>query len=149
MHIVVKRLSFCYGHRLMDYQGKCARAHGHNAVVEVELASGSLDSMGMVRDFGEVKRLLKDFIERNLDHRMLLRRDDPLIAALESVGEQVFVMDDNPTAENISKLLFEQAIDLGLPVVAVRFWESPNAMAEYRPEDRRPHQRAIADGRTT
>ena len=45
---------------------------------------------------------------------------------------RAFLMDDNPTAENIAKLIFEQAAKLNLPVVAVRLWETPDAYAEYR-----------------
>ncbi len=134
MYRIVKRIEFCYGHRLMDYEGSCARAHGHNAVVEVEICSRELDAVGMVRDFGDVKAVLGKFIRQRIDHRMLLRRDDPLVAALRGAGEEVFVMEDNPTAENIARLLFEQARRLGLPVSALRLWENPRAMAEYRPD---------------
>ncbi|MEE8584911.1 MAG: 6-carboxytetrahydropterin synthase [Acidobacteriota bacterium] len=130
---IVKRIEFCYGHRLMGYEGPCARAHGHNALLEVEISSPELDGAGMVRDFGEVKAILGEFIQERMDHRMLLRHDDPLVAALESVGEEVFVMEDNPTAENIARLLFDQARQFGLPVSALRLWENPRAMAEYRP----------------
>ncbi|MDA2925480.1 6-carboxytetrahydropterin synthase, partial [Acidobacteria bacterium AH-259-L09] len=105
-HNIVKRLHFCYGHRLLDYEGKCARAHGHNGILEIELSSEKLDQRGMVYDFGDVKSYLKEFIDREIDHRMLLREDDPMVAALEGVGERVFIMKQNPTAENIAKLIF-------------------------------------------
>ncbi|MDA2928483.1 6-carboxytetrahydropterin synthase, partial [Acidobacteria bacterium AH-259-O06] len=128
-HNIVKRLHFCYGHRLLDYEGKCARAHGHNGILEVELSSEKLDQRGMVYDFGDVKSYLKEFIDREIDHRMLLREDDPMVAALEGVGERVFIMKQNPTAENIAKLIFLKAKAKGLPVVAVRLWETPDAVA--------------------
>jgi len=131
MHKIVKRLHFCYGHRLMDYEGKCANAHGHNGTVEVALAEGGLDVRGMVCDFGEVKDRLMEFIEAELDHRMLLRRDDPLVKAFDAIGEKHFVMDENPTAENIAKLIFSKARALGLPVISVGFWETPSSYAEY------------------
>ena len=60
-HHIVKRLHFSYGHRLMDYDGKCAHAHGHNGVLEVELGSEKLDHRGMVYDFSDVKKRLKEF----------------------------------------------------------------------------------------
>lgn len=132
MHRIARRLSFSYGHRLLDYDGKCAHPHGHNATVEIELSGDDLDARGMVCDFGEVKRRLSNFIDRELDHRMILRRDDPLVAALESVGEHPFIMEANPTAENLAKLLFETALALDLPVTAVRLWETENSFAEYR-----------------
>jgi 6-pyruvoyltetrahydropterin/6-carboxytetrahydropterin synthase len=132
MHSIVKRLHFCYGHRLMNYAGKCAHPHGHNGLLEIELTSETLDSRGMVVDFGEVKRLLIDFVDRELDHRMLLREDDPLVDALRQLGSAPFVMQDNPTAENIAKLIHAKAKALDLPVVAVRLWETHDAYAEYR-----------------
>lgn len=131
-YTIVKRIDFSYGHRLMDYDGKCAHAHGHNGVLEIELSSHDLDTRGMVYDFTDVKRLLKDFIDREIDHRMLLREDDPLVAAIEQTGEKVFTMKENPTAENIAGLVFAKAKEKGLPVVAVRLWETPDAFAEYR-----------------
>lgn len=132
MHRIVKRLQFCYGHRLLQYEGKCAHPHGHNALVEVEISSDRLDSIGMVCDFGEIKRRLLSFIETELDHRMVLRSDDPLVRALENVGERPYLMDDNPTAENLARLLFQKARELDLPVTAVRFWETDSSCAEYR-----------------
>ncbi len=132
---IVKRLHFCYGHRLMDYDGKCAHAHGHNGVLEVELCSEKLDPRGMVYDFSDVKKRLKGFIDCELDHRMLLREDDPMVAALEGIGERVFLMKENPTAENIAKLIFQEAKVKKLPVVAIRLWETPDACAEYREDD--------------
>lgn len=132
MHTIVKRLFFCYGHRLMDYDGRCAHAHGHNGVLEIELTSNALDQRGMVYDFSDVKKSLQSFIDEQLDHRMLLRHDDPLVGALESVGEKVFVMKDNPTAENIAKLIFHEARSRKLPVAAIRLWETHDAFAEYR-----------------
>lgn len=131
-HTIVKRLHFCYGHRLLDYDGKCAFAHGHNGTLEVELSSAELDRRGMVYDFGDVKKELSRFIEGQLDHRMLLREDDPLIEALRQVGERPFVMKSNPTAENIAKLIFHEARSRQLPVTAVRLWETHDAFAEYR-----------------
>lgn len=131
-HRIVKKLQFCYGHRLLDYEGRCAHPHGHNAVVEVELAGEDLDPRGMVCDFTEVKRLLSVFIDAELDHRMILREDDPLVPALEGVGERPFTLEENPTAENLARLLFRKARSLDLPVTAVRFWETETCYAEYR-----------------
>ena len=39
MYSVAKRIEFCYGHRLLDYNGVCAHPHGHNAVAELEIRS--------------------------------------------------------------------------------------------------------------
>jgi 6-pyruvoyltetrahydropterin/6-carboxytetrahydropterin synthase len=132
MFKVVKKLEFCYGHRLLEYEGRCAHAHGHNGILEIELSSNQLDRHGMVVDFCDVESELEKFVDSQLDHRMLLRRDDPLVGALREVGEDPYLMEINPTAENIARLILESARESGLPVTAVRLWETSDSMAEYR-----------------
>lgn len=142
MHRITRRLEFCYGHRLLDYEGKCAHPHGHNALVEVEMRADALDDRGMVCDFGLVKSRLMNFIEVELDHRMILRQDDPLIDALRSLNEPTFILSENPTAENIARLIFRKAREMGLPVVSVRLWETRKCCAEYsEPEGPPPRSR--------
>lgn len=106
--------------------------HGHNGVLEVEISREELDEKGMVIDFGDVESQVAEFVDSTLDHRMLLRNDDPLIEALRNVGESPFLMEGNPTAENIARLVLEAARRNGVPVKAVRLWETPESMAEYR-----------------
>ena len=50
IYTIVKAIDFCYGHRLLNYEGKCRHLHGHNGLLEVELYSKTLDSKGMVMD---------------------------------------------------------------------------------------------------
>ena len=59
MYSVTKRIEFCYGHRLLDYDGICQHPHGHNAVAEIEVGASELDSRNMVCDFGDIKRIVK------------------------------------------------------------------------------------------
>jgi len=131
MYSVTKRIEFCYGHRLLDYDGNCRHLHGHNAVAEIEVRADALDSRDMVMDFGDIKRTLKAWIDREIDHRLLLRHDDPLVALLRAQGEPVVVIDGNPTAERLARLLFEQARALGVPVTRVTLWETPSSWATW------------------
>ena len=131
MYSVTKRIEFCYGHRLLDYDGICKHPHGHNGLVEVEVRSGTLDKRNMVCDFSDIKRVVKGWIDRDLDHKMLLRKDDPLVKALQDLGEPVFLCDSNPTAEHIAKIIYQHAAGAGLPVVRVTLWETPTSFAEY------------------
>lgn len=132
MFSVTREISFCYGHRLLNYDGKCKHLHGHNGRVVITLAAERLDELGMVADFGVLKRVVGGWIDEKLDHRMLLHRDDPALAYLRAQGEPVFVMDANPTAENIARLIFDFALAQGFPVVEVRLWETENCYAAYR-----------------
>jgi 6-pyruvoyltetrahydropterin/6-carboxytetrahydropterin synthase len=131
MFQVTKEIHFCYGHRLLRYSGKCRNFHGHNGKVDVQLSSSKLDEKGMVRDFGEIKEILQTWIDQTLDHRMVLHEKDPLRGALEAAGEPLFLMQENPTAENIARLIYQTAKEKGLPVSLVTLWETPNAFATY------------------
>jgi 6-pyruvoyltetrahydropterin/6-carboxytetrahydropterin synthase len=131
MYSVTKRIDFCYGHRLLDYEGLCKHPHGHNAVAEIEVRTESLDRRNMVVDFGDIKRLVKEWIDRELDHRMILRHDDPLVKVLQAMGEPVYLLDSNPTVERIARLVFDVARERGLPVVRVTVWETPSSWATY------------------
>jgi 6-pyruvoyltetrahydropterin/6-carboxytetrahydropterin synthase len=135
MYSVTKRIEFCYGHRLLDYDGVCKHPHGHNAVAEIEVTTGSLDNRNMVCDFSDIKRVVKGWIDRELDHKMLLRHDDPLVKPLQDLGEPVFVIDSNPTVERIARLIFDYTRERGFPVVAVRVWETPSSFASYGGKD--------------
>ena len=131
MYAVTIELDFCYGHRLMDYVGKCMHPHGHNGRVQIELQAAALDGRGMVHDFGDVKARVKAWLDKELDHKMILRRDDPVLPVLQRMGEPCFVMDANPTAEALARLVFDYAAAQGFPVTAVRFWETPTSFATY------------------
>ncbi len=92
MYMVTRELHFSYGHRLLNYHGKCMHPHGHNARLEIDLGADELDPRGMVMDFGDVKAVIQSWIDKELDHRMILRRDDPLLPALQSMGEPCYVV---------------------------------------------------------
>jgi 6-pyruvoyltetrahydropterin/6-carboxytetrahydropterin synthase len=62
---------------------------------------------------------------------MLLHRDDPILPYLHQQGEPVFVLDVNPTAENIARLIFEFTAQQGFPVVEVKLWETESCFAAY------------------
>ena len=133
MYLVTKRLEFCYGHRLLDYDGICKHPHGHNASVEVDVRTDRLDSRNMVADFSDIKRVVKGWIDRELDHKMILREDDPLVEPLRQLGEPMYLLESNPTVERIARLIYEKAHEQGLDIVAVRVWETPTSVATYAP----------------
>jgi 6-pyruvoyltetrahydropterin/6-carboxytetrahydropterin synthase len=139
MYSVTKRVEFCYGHRLLNYEGPCQHPHGHNAVAEIEVSAATLDDRHMVCDFTDIKRVVKGWIDRELDHKMILRGDDPLLEPLRALNEPVFVVDENPTAEHIAYVIFDQTRREGFPVVRVTVWETPHSYATYT-DDRRPNQ---------
>lgn len=131
MFRVTKEIWFCYGHRLLNYNGKCAHLHGHNGKAVIVLETPALDELGMVVDFSHVKRVVGQWIDETIDHTMLLHRDDPMVPVLREKGERHFLMDVNPTAENIARLIYDHAAASGLPVREVTLWETENSFATY------------------
>jgi 6-pyruvoyltetrahydropterin/6-carboxytetrahydropterin synthase len=116
----------------LNYEGKCRHLHGHNAKVEIEIVAENLDHRGMVVDFGEINTVVKTWIDRELDHKMLLYREDGMLKVLQDLNEPCFVMDENPTAENIAKLIYHYAASQGFRVAEVRLWETATSFATYQ-----------------
>ncbi len=132
MYSITKEIPFCYGHRLLNHQGKCRHLHGHNARAVIRLEATELDELGMVCDFADIGRFVKQWLEQEIDHNMLLNKDDPVIPLLRESGERYYLMENNPTAENIAKLIFEEVEKAGFPVVEVALFETESAFASYR-----------------
>jgi 6-pyruvoyltetrahydropterin/6-carboxytetrahydropterin synthase len=131
MFLVAREIRFCYGHRLLEYAGKCRHLHGHNGRAVISLAAQELDSLGMVMDFSHIKRVVSAWIDDKLDHKMLLHKDDPLLPLLMQHNQPVFPLDANPTAENIARLIYDYTDQQGFPVVQVQLWETDDSYATY------------------
>lgn len=132
LHRITKSIEFCYGHRLVGYAGKCRYLHGHNGLLEVDVDAERLDDMGMVVDFGEVRDLVKGWVDEHIDHRMVLSRLDPVAPVLIESGEPVYLLDENPTAEYMARHIFEKVEALGMTLSEIRLWETPTNLATYR-----------------
>jgi 6-pyruvoyltetrahydropterin/6-carboxytetrahydropterin synthase len=117
MFTISKEFHFCASHQLKglreDHQ--CARLHGHNYILVAVLASKNLNAIGFVRDYGDLDEI-KKYIDGNLEHRHL-----------NDIFEQ------NPTAENMAKDLYQRFVKIYPELVAIRLSETPKTWAEYRP----------------
>ncbi len=131
MFKVIRQIHFSYGHRLVGHAGKCANLHGHNARVEIELSSEKLDKLGMVMDFYEIRKTIGSWIDETLDHKMILAQKDPLVPVLQKEKEPLVLTQENPTAEVLARMIFEEARKRRLPVSKVTLWETANSAAEY------------------
>lgn len=132
MYNVTKEIHFCYGHRLLNHKGKCRHLHGHNARAVVRLESETLDKLGMVVDFSDIGDYVKTWLNAEIDHNMLLCREDPVLGLLQEAGERVYVTVENPTAEHIARMIFDYVDKGGYPVVEVAVFETESAFASYR-----------------
>ncbi len=123
MYTISVQAHYDAAHALRNYDGKCARLHGHRYVVEVALQTPSVGESGMACDFGDLKRILEDLAER-LDHRNL--NEVPPFTEIES------------TAENQARYFFDELqaqlpTDLREALLYARVWESPGQWAQYGP----------------
>lgn len=132
---ITRKLEFDAGHRLVGHESKCANLHGHRYVAEITVEANKLDKVGRVIDFGVVKGIVGQWLDTEWDHGMLLHEDDTATIKLcEAHGWKHYVLDREPTAENLSEHLFSVASRLLLPqrvkVVRVRLYETPNCWAD-------------------
>ncbi len=115
---------FASAHTLRDYPGACARMHGHNWKVEVEVNASALDAIGMGVDFKVIKQATRDLAEQ-LDHRYLNELEH--FAAI------------NPTAENIAAWFYNRlSTKLNndrIAVHAVTLWETERACVRYAEDE--------------
>lgn len=111
---------FSAAHSLTGYDGDCSKVHGHNWEVKVFIQCRKLNSLGIGIDFRDVRRMVKSVLSR-LDHTHL--------------NELADFTDMNPTAENISELLYKELearlnTDF-IKVTRVQVFESPGCGAAY------------------
>ena len=113
MYTLIVRAQFAAAHDIPGHKGPCARLHGHTYRVEAEFTGTELDELGMLRDFFELKTALNEFLP---DHSYL----NDLVSF-------------STTAENLSRWIFEQLLNRGLPVTAVTLWETDHNGCRYVP----------------
>jgi len=147
MYLVRVEVTFDSGHRLLDYQGKCAFPHGHTYRAEVFLEAEALDRLGLVYDFTELKGRIKDWVDANWDHAFLVNsRDTQLIAALAPLakGKLYAFPGENPSCEVMVRELYKKVTELcGVAPARVRLWESLNQYAEFHGGGESPHRAKI------
>lgn len=104
MHTVTVRHNFETAHRLYDLGPgqKCWNVHGHSWWVEIDVSAYSLDSRGMVVEFGEFKKAIRTFIDEDFDHGIMLNNNDPLVEVMRTQGCKVATFHADPTVEAVA-----------------------------------------------
>jgi 6-pyruvoyltetrahydropterin/6-carboxytetrahydropterin synthase len=116
----------------MNHGGKCRHLHGHSVKAAISISHDDLNDQSMVCDFSDVKDCVENYVNTHLDHNFLLHKDDPIIPALIQNNERFMVLDEHPTAEVLSKMLFNHLQENGFKVSEVTLWETASASATYR-----------------
>lgn len=132
MYIITKEVYFCYGHRLMNHPGKCRNLHGHSVKASISIQQDQLNEQSMVCDFSDVKECVEAYINQHLDHNFILHKDDPIIPALTANNERFITLEEHPTAEVLSKMIYQHLKQEGFNVDQVVLWETTSANACYR-----------------
>ena len=134
---IMRRFTFCAGHRLVGHEGKCQNLHGHNYVVEIFVTGQEQDDVGRILDFKLLKERCKGWLDDHWDHTFILWNQDEngLQAIRSSEPHRVYELDTNPTAENMAIHLLEEICPkilygTGAKAYKIRLWESEETCAE-------------------
>lgn len=122
----------------MRHESKCRHIHGHRYILDVTCVADGLDPLGRVIDFSVVKSVFGAWVDEYWDHGALLNIDDTdVIRFFNASGFKVYLMDGNPTAENIAICARKVADELLAPynvrVESVRCYETPNCWSDSVP----------------
>lgn len=131
---VTLRYEFDAAHRLPNHPGKCRHLHGHRYVAEVTVTGQVDEETGMICDFADLKKAIKDTIGP-WDHSLLLHKDDREWVPDPHWNQHRF--DLPPTAEwlaTVAAILLEKPIgQIGASLVSVRLFETPNCWVTVTP----------------
>lgn len=143
---ITKQFSFETGHALYGYDGKCRNVHGHSyklsvTVIGTPIADPGNVKFGMVIDFSDLKKIVKEEIVDAFDHATVFNQNTPhveLAAELKSRGHHVILVPYQPTSENMV-IDFADKIKLRLPssiaLHSLKLQETETSFAEWYAED--------------
>ncbi|WP_103069208.1 6-pyruvoyl trahydropterin synthase family protein [Aquimarina sediminis] len=143
---ITKQFSFETGHALYGYDGKCRNVHGHSyklsvTVIGTPITDTSHVKLGMVIDFGDLKKIVKEDIEDVFDHATVFNKNTPhveLAKELKDRGHNVILVDYQPTSENMV-IDFAEKIKSRLPenitLFALKLQETETSFAEWYASD--------------
>lgn len=143
---LTKVFNFETGHALHGYDGKCKNIHGHSYKLYVTIKGTPIQEngnskLGMVMDFGDLKKIVNQQIVDRLDHTIVLNENSPhknLGENLKENGHRVIFTNYQPTCENML-IDFAERIQAELPknisLVALKLYETENSFGEWIASD--------------
>ena len=143
---ITKQFTFETGHALYGYDGKCRNVHGHSyklsvTVVGIPIKDATDVKLGMVIDFGDLKKIVKEEIVDPFDHATVFNKNTPhieLARELQHRGHKIILADYQPTSENMV-IDFADKIKARLPKTillhSLQLRETETAYAEWHASD--------------
>lgn len=143
---ITKQFTFETGHALYGYDGKCRNVHGHSYKLSVTVIGTPIGNtedvkLGMVIDFGDLKKIVKEEIVDPFDHATVFNKNTPhieLAKELQDRGHKVILANYQPTSENMV-IDFASKIKGRLPknvlLHSLKLRETETAYAEWHAED--------------
>lgn len=143
---ITKQFSFETGHALYGYDGKCKNVHGHSyslhvTVIGTPISDNNNVKYGMVIDFGDLKKIVKEEIVDVFDHATVFNKNTPhveLARELEARDHNVLLVDYQPTSE-MMVIDFAEKIKQRLPETiklhSLRLSETTSSFAEWYASD--------------
>ena len=143
MFTLKSEIQFDMAHYLSGYVGKCKNIHGHRYRLVVKVSSQTLHESGqlrgMVDDFSEVKAVLKE-VHDLFDHKLVIEENEEGKRVVEKLNEsgkvfEILFVPYRPTAEEMSRLIFNEIKKRGVRVTEVELFETPTNSCIYTEED--------------
>ncbi|WP_431157153.1 6-pyruvoyl trahydropterin synthase family protein [Winogradskyella poriferorum] len=143
---ITKKFSFEAGHALYGYDGKCKNLHGHSyhlfvTVIGTPISDKSNVKFGMVIDFGDLKKIVKEEIVDVFDHTMIFNKNTPhleLANDLKSQGHDIILVDYQPTTEmmiiDFAKKISDRLPD-NIKLHSLKLQETATSFAEWYASD--------------
>lgn len=142
---LTKEFRFEASHALWHYDGLCKNIHGHSYILQVTVIGTPIQDtnhtkLGMVMDFGDLKKIVKEEIVDSYDHSVVLNRKAPYqpLIEVEEMFKRIHVLEYQPTCENMvvdfaSKI--NSRLPQGVELFSIRLYETATSYAEWFASD--------------
>ena len=139
---LTKEFDFETAHALDGYSGKCKDIHGHSyhlkvTVIGEPMQDCLLSDCGMVVDFGDIKKVVREFVYEEFDHRLILRNDSRF-KGIEEKNERVRFVPYQPTCENMLieiVTILQSKLPENVKLHSAFLRETANSYAEWFAQD--------------
>ncbi len=142
---ITKIFNFEAAHALLGYDGLCKYVHGHSYILHVTVKGKpvqdtSSPKLGMVMDFGDLKKIVNEEIVNKYDHATILNSATPMedISKVKDLFDRKIIVDYQPTSENMLihfSELIKKRLTPDVQLVSLRLYETANSFAEWFASD--------------